>query len=137
MIVVVTGSRSLDRMDPDRVAPLKQEFVWTVGTYMPHHVFHGGAAGPDSWAQQAYPDLATTFRPLITSEGSAARQLKARNMFMINSAIREDTEIQVVACWDGISRGTKHAFEYAWEMGLPVDFVGVSADKEEWESGRS
>lgn len=137
MIVVVTGSRSLDRMDPDRVAPLKQDFVYTIGTYMPHHVFHGGAAGPDSWAQQAYPDLATTFRPLITSDRRAANQLKARNMFMINSAIREDTEIQVIACWDGISRGTKHAFEYAWEMGLPVVFVGQSADKEEWESGRS
>lgn len=134
--MVVTGSRSLDRVDPDKVASLKQEFVWTIGTYKPEHVFHGGAAGPDSWAQNAYPELATTFRPLITSDREASSQLKARNMFMINSAIREDTEIQVIACWDGVSRGTKHAFEYAWEMGLPVDFVGVSADKEEWEIGR-
>ena len=128
MIVVVTGSRSFDRQDPDKTKVLREDFIYTVESFKPDHVFHGGAAGPDSWARRAFREIETEFAPIFRYQNRDAirEALLARNMYMINSAIREDTEVQVVACWDGKSGGTKHAFEYAREMGLPVEFVGVS-----------
>lgn len=111
MIVVVTGSRKLVE-HPDKAA-IKADFLREIEDYEPDQVFHGGAGGPDAWAAFEFPDLQRQFNPRDTPGRTPAQRLFDRNQEMILSAIEADPEVVVVACWDGVSKGTKHAMDFA------------------------
>lgn len=122
MIVVVTGSRSFDQRDPELSKQLRMDFIYTIESFDPDHVFHGGAAGPDVWAKRAFPLIETEFNPIFRQQtrNEIRNALHARNMYMLNTAVREDSVVQVVACWDGKSGGTRQAMLYAASMDLPI-----------------
>ena len=127
MIVVVTGSRSLTQ-HPNRL-DIKGEFLTTVRFQHPDLVFHGGASGPDTWAAFAFPDIQKRFDPRPAPARTPAQRLFDRNIEMIDTAILASDltggGVHVVACWDGLSKGTKHAMNYAEEMGVPMTKVRI------------
>ena len=126
-IVVVTGSREL-RHDPNRLE-IKRRFFESIDVWVPDQLFHGGADGPDSWAALEYPEIARMFRPVEAPARTPAQRLFDRNETMINEAVREgklhDSQVVLVACWDGKSSGTKHAMNFANRRGVYIDEVRI------------
>lgn len=132
-IIVVTGSRSLAN-SPARVA-IKENFISTIGNLVPTQVNHGGARGPDSWASQHFPDQQKVHRPEPTSNRwDAIDALFQRNLDMIDYAndvaYTMGERAIIVACWDGKSRGTEHAFKFAQTLKMPVVFIPVQLIEE-------
>lgn len=128
-MVVVTGSRSL--LKSDARALIKQHFVGEIRCLKPTVVFHGGAVGPDSWASFAFEDIQKVVRPKPTGNwADAVAALFYRNKTMVMEAAFEAAELEqqaiMVACWDGESRGTRDAFEFAQSIGVPVVFTPVT-----------
>lgn len=122
MIVVVTGTRLL-ATHPQQ-AEIKSYFLDTIKSLRPSVVHHGGAQGPDTWACWAFNDIQVCHRPART-DGSyleAVDALFRRNETMIDAAGRDAI---LVACWDGHSRGTRQAIEYAELMDMGVVSVPV------------
>lgn len=119
VIIVVTGSRSLTRaLDTERLA-IKERFIAAIHELSPTRVHHGGAAGPDMWAAMEFWMIAQRHAPQQTEGRTPAQRLYDRNVTMIVAALREG-ETTMVSCWDGESRGTKHAIDYARELGIPT-----------------
>ena len=125
VIVVVTGSRSLTR-HPRRLE-IKEAFLEKVRFQHPDLVFHGGASGPDTWAAFAFPDIQKRFDPRHTPARTPAQRLFDRNIEMIDTAILAADltggGVHVVACWDGVSSGTRHAMDHAELMEVPMTKV--------------
>lgn len=122
MIVVVTGSRILVN-HPMRLF-LKQTFVERIASLEPAAVYHGGAKGPDLWAWEAFMDIQRCFRPEPDDSLTPAQQLFKRNRTMIDAAMDADNDLVLVACWDGKSKGTQHAMNYARDM--VIDIVEIT-----------
>jgi len=123
MIVVVTGSREM-RHHPERLK-YKENFLTQIRALEPDKVYHGGADGPDTWAAIEFADIARRFDPVPAPARTPAQRLFDRNHTMIDAALmesgyREETGPVMVACWDGKSKGTKHAMDYAKRMGMLV-----------------
>lgn len=117
MIVVVTGSRALSKYE-DRFA-IKERFLDIIQELNPTTVHHGGAAGPDTWAAIRFWPRLQHHAPKNTPGRTPAQRLYDRNITMIVAALKEG-ETTMVSCWDGDSRGTKHAIDYARELGIPT-----------------
>lgn len=115
MIVVVTGSRSL--AGSKQRLSIKECFVNSVATLSPTAVHHGGASGPDMWAWGAFHDIQITHSPKQTPGRTPAQRLYDRNITMIVEALRHG-DVTMVTCWDGVSNGTRHAMNYARELGI-------------------
>ena len=130
-IVTVCGSRSLANV------PDAREIVFNVLDYINANyvdfdiVLHGGAPGPDLWADQWAKESGFTVeehRPDY-STGLKRRAPIIRNHKMV------DMSQSVVAFWDGVSRGTKiHTADYALDKGLYVYLVEMSANGD-WSLG--
>lgn len=127
MIVVVTGSRKLT--EHPRRLEIKEAFLDAVRFRHPDILFHGGASGPDTWAAFAFPDIQRRFDPIHAPARTPAQRLFDRNIEMINTAILASDltggGVHVVACWDGLSKGTKHAMNYAQEMDVPMTIMRI------------
>lgn len=117
MIVVVTGSRQLAKSD-DRFT-IKARFLEVIHELSPVTVHHGGAAGPDMWAAMEFWPNLKQHSPKNTEGRTHAQRLYDRNITMIVAALQEG-ETTMVSCWDGESHGTKHAIDYAVELGIPI-----------------
>lgn len=126
-IVVVTGSRSLT-FSPARLL-IKSTFVELIRGLNPAIVHHGGAIGPDAWASQHFEEIQKVHRPINTDTRIEAIQaLFDRNRTMVDDAVDRQgwkNHVVMVACWDGKSSGTRHAFNYAQSQGVPVVFTPV------------
>lgn len=117
MIVVVTGSRGLAQ-HPERLL-IKSRFLTAITELNPFVVHQGGAAGPDTWAGMEFNDIQRHHPPSRTNTRTPAQRLFDRNVTMINAALSEGETI-MVTCWDGESKGTKHAIDYAESLGIPM-----------------
>ena len=103
-IVAVIGSRNLSVRDLELYIPDEAD-----------EIVSGGARGIDSCARvyaKAHGIKLTEFLPEYGKYGKSA-PLK-RNIQIINYAD------EVVAIWDGVSRGTKFVIDKCREMGVPV-----------------
>lgn len=118
MIVVVTGSRSW--VESPRRLEVKAKFLEEIARLEPTQVYHGGAKGPDSWAAFEFPEIAVAFHAQPTPGRTPAQRLFDRNIRMIETAMYLDDTVAVVSCWDGESRGTRHAMKYAKDNGVLV-----------------
>ncbi len=84
-------------------------------------VLSGGAQGPDLWATQAANRLGlhfATVKPLWERHGKAAGPI--RNEILVSIAD------ELIACWDGKSRGTLHTIQLAVKKGIPIDYLRES-----------
>lgn len=83
-------------------------------------VISGGAAGADSlgarWATEKGLKL-TVFRPDWKRYGRAAGMIRNKNII--------DTADEVVAFWDGQSKGTANSIERARKAGKPLTIVDI------------
>lgn len=109
MVVAVIGSRSFSdqKLVDDE---LDTQDITTVVS--------GGAIGADSCAQRyAIKRKIPTkiFLPNYAEHGRGAPLVR-------NKSIVEASDL-VIAFWDGISRGTKHALDYAKKIGKPVKII--------------
>ena len=78
----------------------------------------GGARGADSFAEvyaKIHDIPIKVFKPDWDRHGKAAGFI--RNKLIIDEADH------VVACWDGISKGTKHGIDLANKAGVPVQII--------------
>lgn len=113
MKVAVIGSRNIKVDD--------------LGLYLPEgvtEIISGGAKGVDSCAREyaiAHNIKLTEFLPDYRRYGRGA-PLKR------NYSIIENADL-VLAFWDGSSRGTKHAMDYADQLGVPVQVICLDAQK--------
>jgi predicted Rossmann fold nucleotide-binding protein DprA/Smf involved in DNA uptake len=107
MKVLIVGSRSIRNYDITEHIPPETELI-----------ISGGAEGADSIAEE-YADKhkisKLIMRPRYDKYGKAA-PLK-RNELMVELAD------EVIALWDGISRGTKYTVEYAKKKNKTVKIV--------------
>lgn len=107
MKVLIVGSRSIRSYDISELIPPQTELI-----------ISGGAEGADSIAEE-YADKhkisKLILRPRYDKYGKAA-PLK-RNELMVELAD------EVIALWDGISRGTKYTVEYAKKKNKTVKIV--------------
>lgn len=121
MIVVVTGSRSLVKHDDREV--IKYRFYETINSLNPTALFHGGASGPDTWAAREFSTVAVNVRPAYDAP-DPIKALFDRNKVMVNKAMHwaalAEEELTMVSCWDGQSRGTRDAMEYAMQVGIKI-----------------
>ena len=111
MRVAIVGSRNYPR--PEKVA----EYVRN----LPKDtcVISGGAAGVDTWAENA-----AKFHHLDTLIFRARWDLHGRAAGMIRNQDIVDTAERLVAFWDGASRGTADSIARAHARGIPVEVVG-------------
>ncbi len=111
MRVAIVGSRNYPR--PEKVA----EYVRN----LPKDtcVISGGAAGVDTWAENA-----AKFHHLDTLIFRARWDLHGRAAGMIRNQDIVDTAERFVAFWDGASRGTADSIARAHACGIPVEVVG-------------
>lgn len=82
------------------------------------HIISGGAKGADSTARQVAEDLGieiVEIKPDWKRFGRGAGPI--RNKTIVEQADR------VLAFWDGTSKGTKQAIEYARSLGKEVDLI--------------
>lgn len=129
---MVTGSRSLT--DHPHRLQIKAGFIEAIADLNPDHVIHGGSTGPDAWAALHFHEIEKVYRPDKTRGWrTPAQQLFDRNEQMVHEIWKRESH--VVACWDGMSRGTAHAMRYAQLMGVPVTRINLTTFKgESWNS---
>lgn len=83
-------------------------------------IVSGGAGGADTLAEQyakKYDIKFTLFKAEWGKYGKPAGYI--RNKLMVNYSD------QLISFWDGVSRGTRHTFEYASEQNKPVTIIRV------------
>lgn len=86
-------------------------------------IVSGGAAGADSLARDLALALGINYyevRPDWKKYGRAAGPLRNREIVERSEA--------VIAFWDGASKGTAHAIDYARKVGKRVIVIGVGED---------
>ena len=109
MKLMVAGSRSIDKN------------ILNISAFMPDDVellITGGTDGVDTMAEQyaAENDIKVqTMHPKYEHYGNGAPTV--RNKQMVDMADR------VLVFWDGKSRGAKFIYDYAKEVGTPVDMM--------------
>jgi len=111
MRLAIVGSRSIGAVDLDKHIPVKPDLVVS-----------GGAAGVDTlaedWAKR------NGVRTLVIRPDWARYGRSAG--FRRNPVIVDNAD-EVLALWDGASKGTLHTVEYARGAGKPVRLVKVNA----------
>lgn len=126
-IVIVTGSRRL--VDHPNRLEIKQRFFDAIDVWVPEHLYHGGAEGPDSWAALEYAHIAKAFHPVAAPARTPAQRLFDRNETMVKDAVHEakwsNKHVVMVACWDGKSSGTRHAMNFAERRNVHIDQVRI------------
>jgi len=106
--ILVTGSRSFGNIT------LMQQELQKLGNI---HVIHGGATGADATAQAVCEALAiptTVVQPLRTDINTYFLHRNAEMVGMCD---------EVLAFWNGKSRGTKFTIDYAKARGLKVNII--------------
>lgn len=117
MKVAVVGSRGYGNLDEVRQFVREQHRSTTI--------LSGGASGVDSTATAEARRLGMTYEvylPDWSLHGKAAGVI--RNRLIIEAAD------EVVAFWDGKSRGTKHSIDIARTLKKPLRIVSVSAEEQ-------
>lgn len=113
MILLVTGSRTWTAYEPlrDCIAALN-----------PALIIHGGARGADALAQKAAIELGIPTRifPADWSLGRGAGHIRNAQM------LYEGHPSQVLACWDGSSKGTKGMMDLAQKAGVPIEMLTIA-----------
>lgn len=114
--VAIVGSRRWP--DPAVVRSAVRSFVDALpaGTV----VVSGGAAGVDTWAEQA----ARRRGLAVVVIRADWRRLGRRAGYVRNAEVVERSD-RVVAFWDGVSPGTGHTVRIARRRGRSVQVVGV------------
>lgn len=106
MRVAVIGSRTFGNYD---------FLEKVVNSHKPSIIVSGGARGADTLAERYAHEKGLGFKvfyPLWDTLGKAAGLIR-------NKEIVDNSDI-VIAFWDGQSRGTKHAIDYATQQQKPV-----------------
>lgn len=97
------------------------EALWlNLDQIAPKEIIHGGAQGADALAHAWARDhnvFVTVIRPDWNTHGKAAGPIRNRQMV--------DVCDEVLALWDGHSRGTQSTIEYARKVGKPVRIIPV------------
>lgn len=89
----------------------------------PEKIISGGAAGADSLARSYSREKGIELQEFLPDYDSYARKAPIiRNKLIIDSAD------QVVAFWDGKSKGTKNAVDYALQQGKSVEVVDITRE---------
>lgn len=112
MRVAVIGSREFDNFDL-----LKS----TLDNYYISKLVSGGADGADHMGEMyAVENRIKTliFRPDYDKHGQKAPIIR-------NKAIIDNSDF-VIAFWDGKSKGTKYAIDYAKKLGKELKMVGIN-----------
>jgi len=110
MTLLVCGSRSWT----DK-ATIQRE----IEAYKPALVIHGGARGADHLAGLVCADLHITCNVFVAHWKKGISAGYVRNYAML----KEGKPDEVLAFWDGRSRGTAHMISLAKKAGLPVRVV--------------
>lgn len=110
MSTIIAGSRSLT---DSSILPA----VIQASTFQITEVVSGGAKGPDQWGEtwartQTPPLPIKTFLPDWNTKGKSAGL--QRNVDMAQYAT------QLIALWDGTSKGTKHMIHHAKKQNLKI-----------------
>ncbi len=112
MSIMVTGSRGFGSQE--QVRTWFEAITWALG---PSLLICGGARGVDLWAEQVCRELGWEIM-LFTPEWD---KLGKRAGFVRNQKMVEEVAKRggtVLAFWDGESRGTQHAIDYAEKLGI-------------------
>lgn len=128
MNVAVVGCRRFDGPSGQHKAAKAAVRAFVNG--LPNHVtlISGGAHGVDTWAEDAADASGLAkliFRPDWKRYGRRAAAV--RNMEIVRAAD------EVVAFWDGKSRGTRMTIEFARKEGKPLRICHVSSSRVEME----
>jgi len=109
--IAVVGSRHYPSKEPI------EKFI--VGLPQDTVIISGGAIGVDTWAEEAARAAALTVKIFHADWDGLGRKAGP----MRNAEIVKACE-QVVAFWDGKSRGTLNTVVQAWRAALPVRVFG-------------
>jgi hypothetical protein len=126
MIIVVTGSRTIDRLSPEALYRLYQLSDLPDAPVL----YHGGANGADkAWrdAAVAFDIPHLPFIPDWKPDGHFDREAgHVRNALMIETAVREDKNAVLFTLWDGESTGTANCMKEAAARGVPLEHFGAA-----------
>ena len=125
MRVAVVGSRSI--VDEEVIDKTLESIV---GDANPT-IISGGAKGVDSLAREYAKNNGLDFilfKPYHLVDTQA--QYTPRYFFVRNKQIVDNCDT-LIAFWDGKSKGTKHAIDYAEKMGKEVIICTVSEEDED------
>lgn len=115
MKIAIVGSREFkDRALVQILVPNYLRGRFTVNAE--HTLVSGGAKGVDSWAENVaklYHANCIIFKPDWDKYGKKAG-------FLRNQQIVDEAD-QLIAFWDGQSKGTKHSIDLAIKKCIPVD----------------
>ena len=109
MKLLIVGSRTITDFDISSFIPENVDLIIT-----------GGADGIDTLAEQ-YADKMKISKLILRPKYSVYRRnapLK-RNDFMV------DICDEILAFWDGLSKGTKHTINYAKKLGKPICIITI------------
>jgi predicted Rossmann fold nucleotide-binding protein DprA/Smf involved in DNA uptake len=113
MRLAIIGSRSITSVDLDKLIPVKPDLIVS-----------GGAAGVDSlgeaWARK-HGIKTHIIKPNWAKYGRSAGF--KRNPDIVDAAD------EVLAIWDGVSKGTMHTVAYARSKNKPVRIVTIPQNK--------
>lgn len=115
MKLLVCGSRSFDNYEA---------LSYALDAIPVTEIIHGGAKGADTLAAQYAQRRhipATVVKPDWTRHGKAAGPIRNRQMVDMCS--------EVLAFWDGKSRGTKSTIDYARKAGKRVRIMSTDTDE--------
>ena len=109
MKLLIVGSRAITDFDISSFVPENVDLIIT-----------GGAAGIDTLAEK-YADKMKISKLVLRPKYSVYKRsapLK-RNDFMV------DICDEILAFWDGLSKGTKHTIAYAEKRGKPIRIITI------------
>jgi hypothetical protein len=123
--LAIVGSRTFT--DYDRFRSEVTRHTWNVFSEQddPHEIVSGGAAGTDAMAERYAKERGwplTVFPADWKTWGKAAGILRNRDI------VRHAD--QVIAFWDGHSRGTAHTIETARREGVPCVVIRIDGGGE-------
>ncbi len=109
--ILITGSRSFNSL-----AKMKEIIAENIGL-SGNIVIHGGATGVDSYAEAVCNQFSISTIVIEPVRKDIKSYYLHRNAEMIGMAD------EVIAIWDGVSRGTEFTIEYAKARNKPVKII--------------
>ena len=109
MKLAIIGSRSIDEIDLSLHIPCR-----------PSVIISGGAMGVDALAERYARDHKIALRVFLPDYAAFGRYAP----LVRNRKIVQESD-EILAVWDGQSRGTKYTIDYARSMGKTVNVVIV------------
>jgi hypothetical protein len=120
--VGIVGSRS--RNSPQDKALIKSLLLRQIEKGKSFHIVSGGCPrGADRFAEEIAEELLlpiSIHEPDI--EPGCTKAEYARACYARNTLIAEESDV-IIACWDGVSRGTKDTIDKAEHLGRTVVIV--------------